>query len=307
MKHGETHGLMIGPHASNLLSEIILCKVDNDLVKKGWEYIRNIDDYTCYVKTEEEARHFLIDLQAELREYDLSLNHGKTAISPLPSAATKNWVRKINSISITTNYDKVDYKNCRTYLDFAIETAAKENNDFAVLKYAIKVLSGLDLTDNAKMYMQKTVFHLSLIYPYLVQLLEKCIFQFCGTPRKEKLMISNKLYELGIKSRIYEAASYALFYAIKYDFTIPEVKAEEIIDSKDCILLLLGYKYFLAKNDEEAMRKLEGYATELSKNEDDFDTYWLFTYEVLSEECLKDDWKVMKQKKVSFIKDKTDW
>ena len=47
LKNGETHGLLIGPHASNLISEIILTCVDKKLIDNGWQYIRNIDDYTC--------------------------------------------------------------------------------------------------------------------------------------------------------------------------------------------------------------------------------------------------------------------
>lgn len=53
--NGETHGILIGPHASNVLSEIILVCIDNELLEKGWKYIRNIDDYTCYVNSYEDA------------------------------------------------------------------------------------------------------------------------------------------------------------------------------------------------------------------------------------------------------------
>ncbi|RIY18499.1 hypothetical protein CJI56_07825, partial [Gardnerella vaginalis] len=53
VKNGETHGLLIGPHTSNILSEIILCAIDENLSKKYMSYIRNIDDYICYVNTKE--------------------------------------------------------------------------------------------------------------------------------------------------------------------------------------------------------------------------------------------------------------
>lgn len=67
VKHGETHGLLIGPHVSNLLSEIILVKIDKILYDKGWRYIRNIDDYTCYVSTYEDGQLFLTELSEQLR------------------------------------------------------------------------------------------------------------------------------------------------------------------------------------------------------------------------------------------------
>ena len=59
MKNGETHGLLIGPFASNLLSEVILTVVDKKMYDKGYRYYRNIDDYECYVESYENAQCFL--------------------------------------------------------------------------------------------------------------------------------------------------------------------------------------------------------------------------------------------------------
>jgi len=86
LKCGETHGLLIGIHTSNLLSEIILTTIDNHLYNKGYRFIRKIDDYVCYTPTYEQAQFFLIDLAEELRNYDLLLNHKKTSIEELPIA-----------------------------------------------------------------------------------------------------------------------------------------------------------------------------------------------------------------------------
>lgn len=304
-KHGETHGLIIGPHASNIISEIVLCKIDNNLVEKGWSYVRNIDDYTCYVTSEEKAREFLIDLQMELREFDLLINHKKTEIKELPLAAVEHWVRKINTIDVVTNYGKVDYKNCRAYLDFAIEMAKKEGDNSSILKYAIKVLSKQKLTDNAKKYMEKTVFHLCLIYPYLVSLLDEYVFSVCETNESDIKSISNKLYEMGMSCRIFEASSYALYFSIKYKFTLDKVDALNIQKSKDCILMLLGYKYFVFYDNKEAMTDLENHAVLLAGDEEDLNQNWLFVYEILSQNSLKltDDWKLLKDAGISFVRD----
>jgi len=304
LKYGETHGILIGPHTSNLISEIVLSAIDNRLVEKKWEYIRNIDDYTCYVKSEQDARQFLIDLQAELRDFDLSLNHKKTAIKELPAAAVEQWVRKINSISIVTSYGKVDYKNCRAYLDYAIEISKYEGGNSSVLKYAIKVLSGLKLTDNAKIYMQKKVFHLCLIYPYLVPLLDKYIFSFCKSPINEVQEMADKLYDMSINCRTFEAGCYALFFAIKYDFALSEISAKAIINTKDCIFMLLAYKYFDLIKDTISVKALKTHAQDLALDEDDFNQNWLFVYEVLPQTFLKNDWKRLKKAGISFIKEK---
>ena len=83
LKYGETNGLLIGPHASNLLSEIILTRVDEELSPK-YKYLRHIDDFNCYVETHEDAERFIVDQRRALKEYGLSLNESKTKIHELP-------------------------------------------------------------------------------------------------------------------------------------------------------------------------------------------------------------------------------
>lgn len=78
--NGETHGILIGAHAYNLVSEIVLVVVDNYLVKKGYKFIRHIDDYICLTENYETAENFLADLSNELRKYGLILNGKKVSI-----------------------------------------------------------------------------------------------------------------------------------------------------------------------------------------------------------------------------------
>ena len=139
-KNGETHGLLIGPHASNLLSEIILVNIDKQMYEKGWRYVRNIDDFTCYVRSYEDGQRFLIELGQALREYDFSLNFKKTEILKLPVASVEQWVRKINSISLMQRNGQMDFIGVRAYLDSSIELMQANKDNSAILNYAIKVL-----------------------------------------------------------------------------------------------------------------------------------------------------------------------
>ena len=90
INHGETHGLLIGPHASNLLSAIILTTVDHELYRKDWGgYIRNIDDYDCYTETYERAERFIVELNQQLQFFGLTLSHKKTSIQKLPQTTDR--------------------------------------------------------------------------------------------------------------------------------------------------------------------------------------------------------------------------
>lgn len=176
MRDGETHGLLIGPHSSNLISEILLTKIDKEMRTKGYDYIRNIDDYTCYTETYERAEQFLIELSEEMRKYDFILNHKKTTIDELPQATSESWVQKLQDKPVRINYDVVDFNSARSYLDTAILLMKSNGNNASAINFAIKVISKNDCSESAKDYCVKTMCNLAIIYPYLVPIMDKYVF-----------------------------------------------------------------------------------------------------------------------------------
>lgn len=302
LKSGETHGFLIGPHASNLLSEIILTVVDQHLSENNWHYIRNIDDYTCYVESYEDAQRFLTDLAAHLRQFDLPLNHKKTKIEELPVASTKHWVRQLNAFDFTTSYGKVNYKKAQAYLDIAVCLMEENSNNAAILNYAIKVLSKQSLTENARQYCLKTLFHFAVIYPYIIPLLDEYVFVPFSAQKEEIERFSNIVFVSAIAVENYEAAIYAIYFSLKYGFDISDLKVDIALQKDSCLLKCFSWLYYYKRNDTGVLRKLKQHAKQLAEN--DFDEFWLFIYEALPREQLKDDWKPMKKAGVSFVKQK---
>ena len=96
IKRNETLGVAIGPATSNIVAEIILSKIDEKL-KNDFEYVRFIDDYTCYCETQEKADDFIRKLAEYLNEYKLNLNYKKTYIDPLPVQVNSDWVNDLNT------------------------------------------------------------------------------------------------------------------------------------------------------------------------------------------------------------------
>lgn len=301
-KNGETHGLLIGPHASNLLSELILTVVDRNLYDKGWRYIRNIDDYTCYVESIEDGQKFLLELGSELRQFDLTLNFKKTEIQELPVASVEQWVRKINSVSIIQRNGKLNFIGARAYLDLSIELMQKNKGNSAILNYAIKVLSGQELTHNARDYCIKTIFHLSLLYPYLIPLLERNVFEPLSVEGKQIASFSQKVFQLGCNTQNYEAICFSIYFSLKYGFEINGITVDAAISSDSCLFKLFALLYFTDHKDRRKKKKLKDHARALALNEDDFNRNWLFVYEALPQNDLEDEWKPMKKAGVSFIK-----
>ena len=300
-KNGETHGLLIGPHANNLLSEIILTVVDSRLSKK-WNYVRNIDDYTCFVKTPEEAQLFLIDLSDELRKFDLALNHKKTKIAELPIAMTEQWHRQIGNPSTFFRNGMFDYISARTYFDSAIEIMHYNKDNSAILNYAIKSLPKDKMTKSAVEYCVKTVMHLSMIYPYLLQIIDEHVFVRYKVSVDTIMKFAKDVYDQELKRHNYDGVCFALLFSLKYGFLIDTIKAQNAIDSDSCLFRLLAFLYFkknAISNERALLRQL---AIDLKATEEDFGRNWLFVYEVLPKSELPEDWKTLKSNGISFIR-----
>ncbi|WP_067980854.1 RNA-directed DNA polymerase [Nocardia caishijiensis] len=93
----ETKGVMIGPAVSNLLAELVLQRVDEELVRRGHNFLRYVDDYTSYCTDRSVAETFVVDLQHALAEYRLDLNTRKTRIVDLRNGAGEPWIAEVQS------------------------------------------------------------------------------------------------------------------------------------------------------------------------------------------------------------------
>lgn len=317
LNNNETHGLLIGPHTSNLISEIILVAVDSE-ISKNYEYIRNIDDYSCYAETKEKAEQFLIDLSQELKKFGLSLNHKKTEIIKLPIPFNNEWTRKLNLIKLET-YDnkRLNYKTVALLMDTAIELMKQNKDNAAILNYTIKILLKYDMSLNAKNYFIDTVHHLVLVYPYLILSLESILDRKFFADDDKIKQISNDIFELGLKTKNYEALSYAIYFSLKYNVKLDhKILIKEIEKQTDCIFMLLCYLYDKKRNNRKKILKYIKLAEDFIVSNNGSkgnkgnkilnDEFWLFAYEILRREkpsalnkC--NDWKNIKNSNISFI------
>ena len=178
----------------------------------------------------------------------------------------------------------------------------KNKGNSAILNYAIKVLSGQELTPNARDYCIKTIFHLSLLYPYLIPLLERNVFEPLSVDGKQIASFSQKVFQLGCNTQNYEAICFSIYFSLKYGFKINGITADAAISSDSCLFKLFALLYFTDHKDSREKKKLKDHAQALALNEDDFNRNWLFVYEALPQSDLKGEWKPMKKAGVSFIK-----
>lgn len=303
-RNQETHGILIGPHTSNILSEIILCAIDKKLVDAGWQYIRNIDDYCCYVESRERAEEFLVDLNRELKQFDLLLNHKKTNIIELPIGSVEHWKNLLNDKAAFLGNKRgyVDYKEVRSFCDYFISLMSHNEENSAIIFYGLRILSGYKLSKNAQQYLIKIIVSLSLIFPYIVPLLNKYVFSVYDCSKAQIQSYANIIFDTYLKKENFEACAFALHLMIDYSLVAINFNIDDIIKSDDCILLVTALVYCRKINDNESLKKLKDYARSIVLT--NFDKNWLFLYECLSVGYFKEEWRDMKSNNISFLHSK---
>ena len=157
---------------------------------------------------------------------------------------------------------------------------------------------------SAKNLAAQRIMHMSVVYPYLVHMMEDSVFGPMGVKKDLIKNYADALYADSKSTHNYEAISYAIYYSLKHDFALKELDVNWVIERGDCILLLMTWLYYLKVNHgNKSATDLKPLRREALRLKDsDMDRYWLFCYEVVAKDNLPGDWKAMKNAKVSFVK-----
>ena len=282
VRDAQTNGLLIGPHTSNIIAELVLTRIDSELLKKGHTRLtRHIDDYRFYAHTHEQAENFVRDLGMALREFELCLNEKKTKILPLPRPQVENWVRELNDFQFPAG--TVRFSTVRSFLDLALDLAQRAGTS-ATLNYAIKMVPAR-LNDRAKRLFVMEAVNLALSYPYLAPLLGEHVFTRHNYAGIESVIntFATELLQTGVR-RIYpDAIAHALFYAIQHDLTLPVTEAllKRAVMIDDCICDVLLFEYAKRRKLKLLTQAVKKRADNLKGLEPrDQDAFWLLLYQV---------------------------
>lgn len=304
LRDNQTNGLLIGPHSSNLISEIILTKIDNELQKKYDKFIRHIDDYRFYANNYEEGMSFLRDLRLVLRKYEMTINDKKTEIISLPSPLLENWVDELNKFYFPEGKE-IKFITIRSFLDLALKLSQKSSNS-AILNYAIKMINGKKLDTRAKRLYVQEIMNLSTSYPYLMPLLDKFVFEkfkFDGINEKIKSFITVSIKN-GIEKIHTDVISHSIYLAMKYKikFELDDSVLSEIVEINDCIANFLLLKYAGYNKLQSIESKIKRKIHDLKfKEKREQDKNWLLIYEVWEEKDLEKNGKFLSElKKKNF-------
>ncbi len=307
-KRNETLGIPIGPGTSSVIVELILGAVDRELELRGFKYERYIDDYSCYCETHEKAKEFIRRLSIELEKFKLHINLAKTKIVELPEPESDSWVIKLTQMLPTTYIDvnrsrrELTLFEAQNFLDFAIKLN-KETPDGSVLKYAVKTITP-NLSGYAITRILGTVINLAWHFPILVPHLD--LYLSCdevdASQYAEKI---NKLIIESAKNGRSDGMAWSIYYLWKFNLDISEDASREVIESGDCISILL--LLIKTPGNPLVIRFAEGI---IDGSDYQKDQYWILLYQLFLAGHIKTAYKnnavfeVLKNYEVNFLPSK---
>ena len=287
-KSGETNGLLIGPHTSNIISEIILTEIDRCLEYSEFKnFVRHIDDYEYFAQSEEDAKLFLRQLDIELKKFELSLNAKKTKIVKTENLSHVGWINTLTQYYFPKKTE-IGFNSVKSYLDYAF-ALSKQYDDLAVLNYAIKVLSKKELSSRARRLYVKSIMFYSVNNFYLLPLLEKYVFPMTDETKDFLLGFLDVLMPRAISTGRGDGIAFAFYFALKHsiEVKIDIEKQKKILETNDCVAMTIAYKYF-KKNGSDTHLFREKADKIMSNSEREQEKNWIFIYEVLPKSVLKD-------------------
>ncbi len=112
LNYGETNGIIIGPEFSRIYAELILQRIDFDVMrhlrdkklrfKTDYEIFRYVDDFFVFYNDERHKEEILREYRYQLKDYKLYVNDSKSIVFEKP-IITEITIAKINIADLLNN------------------------------------------------------------------------------------------------------------------------------------------------------------------------------------------------------------
>jgi len=296
-KRNETQGIAIGPGTSNVMSEIILARIDKELRDGGFTFVRYIDDYTCHCDTEDQAQDFIRKLAEQLSRYKLLLNIRKTEVKKLPAPLTTGWMAEL--VDYLPSGKTVNPYQALQFLDKAV-ALSNRHPEGSVLKFAFKALIKKPLDFLAQHDVLRYGLVLSYHNPVLLPLLEKLLADtwvvsaFDGEPQLNTIIQENARLHRS------DGMCWGLYLLSRMEATVVEKTAIDVISTGDALSILM--LYWTGQHTE----KIKAFCETLNPEDPyELDCYWLLLYQLFFDDVCSNPYgdgvfEILKGHRVTF-------
>lgn len=286
----QTHGILVGNAVSRLISEIILCDID-DRVKKRFPNVnvcRFVDDYSFYISDKESSNAIISFVRNQLLEYDLVLNESKTQIIYAPFLIERSGIDEIKSIATEDAY---------TYYNRMMILYDKYK-DLSLLKYGFSMINLL-VKENDFKNIFPLLIHSWVTFPSLAYKILPIAYKFKDDlTSDEKKALKKALTSVvfsGIELRQEVETVWALWAMTLFEFQLNEDIIRAVCTSNNDLAIIIaltytkesGYKYYTDVLNKLVDRiKDESTDPTALNREMIFFSHWLLIYELVRKEIV---------------------
>ncbi len=285
--YGQTIGLPIGPDTSLIISELIGCSIDTQLMSlmpglKGYRYI---DDMYFYFHSLSDAESGLLQLQRTLKEYELQINAEKTKIRKLPIGIEQEWAIHLRAF-IFRETEFTQYNDIISFFSMSFDLANKFPNEY-VLSYTIEKIKRINLLSDKNYELLETMFLKTMIAePSTIKEVFRFLFTYhskADIKKIEKVLFDFIIYHCQ-RANDYEL-SWALWIAKTFKIKIPKIISELLSKSEDVISNIITLDLLHSSLIERADLDISSFESKLDELSL-MDENWLLSYEIACKKWL---------------------
>lgn len=159
LNYDQTNGILVGNAVSRIVSEIILCTVDEQISKKFPKIscCRFVDDYYIYTSDSSQIQEIISYIRTCLAQYGLSFNENKIKITESPFLYGNPWVEEIKQYI----HLQPDVFLSKLIIEY------NKSKDISILKYGLKIIEHHHYTQSNWSAMQSRLINLWTRFPSL--------------------------------------------------------------------------------------------------------------------------------------------
>lgn len=277
MNYRQTNGILVGNAISRIVSEIILCTVDNKIQErfKNIKCRRFVDDYYIFTKDSYEIQSIISFIRNELGKYELLLNENKVEITESPFSYGKEWVEELK---LYIHLDK------ELFLNKAINLF-NSYNDISILRYGITVISLHKFREKEWITIQSKMINIWTKYPSISDLIIKVFLSNSKSLKRND--IKNAIYtilERNIQLNNHQEVIWTLWIAKILNIKISSSYLERVIKSKNSIAIIIVLDMISSKQvvNSRGITNAIKELLDFLEEEDNlmWSEYWLLAYEI---------------------------
>lgn len=282
-KNNETNGILVGPYTSRIFSEIILSKLDKKFCDSKYQFMRYIDDYKIYFRTELEAQASLANIEEILNEYALNLNTSKTQISKYPFEIISNMASILEKT--LENGDVFDILNVAAQLQASGEKGA--------YKYALKLIKEKPIPQKKFDIIISTLINILLLNPkygiYISTYLKENLASLTSDKIKQLMEIMNEELLNSLNNKLEQESLFFIYIIRELNLNLKAENLVSVLKNGDDFSIIIALDIWknrtntvISDNTDTATminKNIEEWAINL-KDEDMNGDRWLLLYEI---------------------------